>query len=152
MKVLLKMFCLISILFLVGCGRDKYKTCNMNITNKSQEYTQNSNYKVYYRGKYVTKIVKYDNYMTDNEVTLDYLVQSKKLELADFSDVYGGLEYNVALDENNIKIQAIIDMSKVDIDKLKVNDYLDYDYVSSDRLTLTGAKYFYEAKGFTCDI
>ena len=147
-----KVFILISILFITGCGKDKYITCKSEITNKENNYTLSATYKIYYKDSYVTKIEKEEIYKSSSEDIIEYFNEFKNLEYDNLNDLYGGYTYIINSDKESLNISAVIDMNNVDVKAMIKNGYLNEDYAISNRLTTSGAKYFYKAKGATCDI
>lgn len=140
---------LITIL-LCGC-KNKYITCNINITNDTMEYTLNGEYKIYYKNSYVKKISKYEEYKTSNRDTLNYLKVGKDLELNSLNDKYSGYTYEVVSDKKSVKINIEINLEDVDVKQMVKDYYLDEYYVNNDKLTLGGTRLFYESKGAICE-
>ena len=147
-----KVFILISILFITGCGKDKYITCKSEITNKENNYTLSATYKIYYKDSYVTKIEKEEIYKSSSEDIIEYFDEYKNLEYDNLNDLYGGYSYTIDSNKDFIKLNAVIDINNVDVKQMIKNGYLDKDYTISNKLTTSGAKYFYKEKGATCDI
>lgn len=142
----------LSIIFITGCSKQKYMTCTIELENNNQNYTLNAIYKVYYKDKYVTKIEKEEIYKSDDKKVLDYFNEYKNLEYNNLNDIYGGFEFNVNYKEDTVKLSSSIDMSVIDVKKMVANNYLDKNYVVANKLTTSGAKYFYSSKGASCDI
>lgn len=142
----------LSIIFITGCSKQKYMTCTIELENNNQNYTLNAIYKVYYKDKYVTKIEKEEIYKSDDKKVLDYFNEYKNLEYNNLNDIYGGFEFNVNYKEDTVKLNSSIDMSVIDVKKMVANNYLDKNYVVANKLTTSGAKYFYSSKGASCDI
>lgn len=137
---------------LTGCNKDKYFTCKIDLYNELQEYKLDSIYKVYYEDSYVTKIEKKEIYMSKLEDTLKYLNQYKILGYENINNLYGKVEYSVKTKENEIIITSLYDMSLINLNKMVKDNYIDSNYVSSNRLTIGGIKNIYKEKGAICDI
>lgn len=152
MNRFIKVFSIFYLMFLVGCSKESYKTCSINLNNETQEYELRAVYKIYYDDSYVTRIEKKEVYTSDNKDTLKYFEEYKNLEYSDLNQLYGGYEYNVDVLENQVVLNSDIDVSIVDLKKMVSKNYLSSDYVVSSKLLLTGIKYFYESKGASCDI
>ena len=53
-----KIFLPIFVLFLVGCSKNEYITCNIEVDNKIENYNMTGLYKIYYKDNFVTSIEK----------------------------------------------------------------------------------------------
>ena len=53
-----KIILFIFTLFLVGCSKNEYITCNIDVDNKIENYNMNGVYKIYYKDNFVTSIEK----------------------------------------------------------------------------------------------
>lgn len=147
-----KIFMIICILFLTGCNKEEYFTCTINLYNETQEYKLKAVYKVFHEDSFVTRIEKEERYISFNEDTLNYFNEYKNLEYANINNLYGGTTYTVDLKENEVKLNASIDMSLVDIKRMLKDNYIDSDYVISNKLSTAGIKNIYKEKGAICDI
>lgn len=147
-----KIICFIFVIFLVGCGKKEYVTCDININNEIDNYNMSGRYIIYYDGNYVTEIKKEENYISSDEAVIEFFDESKNLEYYNLNDIYGGVTYSIKRNDNSINLTATIDMKQVDIKRMINNDYINSDYVVSNKLSLTGAKNIYESKGAKCDI
>jgi len=147
-KIIIVMFTLL----LVGCRKEQYTICNIDINNNVQNYKVTGEYKIYYKDNYVTKIEKNEKYETFDKHIIDYLNEAKRLEYYNLNDLYGGITYDINLSDNIIYLSSTINMESVDVNNMVKNKYLDENYVVSNKLTISGIKYFYESKGAICDI
>lgn len=146
----------ISILFitfflLVGCTKEKSFNCKIDIYNEVDEYKLIANYKIYYKNTEVLKIEKEEKYISDNEKTLKYFNEYKKLEYENLNNLYGEVLYNISDSDNEVIINSTIDMEKLDVKKMKKDKYIDRDYVINNRLTTGGIKDLYENRGAICE-
>ena len=130
-----KIILLLVLIILTGCS-DKYITCSSNTSNEDMKYDYSASYKVYYKGKYVTKIIKEEKYKT--------------LEYKHLSDVYGGYDYKIDLKRDEIKVKATINAKELDVEKMIKNDMIDKYYTSKNRIYLSGLKKHYESKNIIC--
>ena len=147
-----KVVFLLIVVLLAGCSKDKYFTCKIDLNNKQMDYHLSALYKVYYKNSYVTKIEKNEIYETYNEDTYNYFNEAKNLEYVNLNNLYGGITHTISLEENKVILDAIYDMSMVDIKKMIKNKYIDRDYVIGKSLTVGGIKNIYREKGAICDI
>ena len=147
-----KIISFIFILFLVGCSKDNYITCNVQVDNDLQNYTMTGIYKIYYDGSYVTKIEEHEKFISPDESIITYLDESKNLEYYNLDDLYDGYTYKIDKDENSVNISTTIDMDLVDIKEMVKDQKIDKDYVISNRLTISGIVKIYEFKGAICNI
>ena len=142
----------IFILFLVGCSKKEYVTCNIDINNTKENYHMNGVYNIYYDGNYVTKIIKQETYVSSDDAMIEYFNESKSLEYYNLNDLYGGVTYKIKENDKSINLDVVIDMNSMNVKEMVKDNYIDKNYVVSNKLTLTGAKYIYESKGAKCDI
>lgn len=152
MKKIFYILCFVCIIFLSGCNKEEYFICKINVDNDIQEYHLSAVYKVYHEKSFVTKIEKEERYISKKEETLNYFEQYKDLEYKNLNNLYGGVTYSIGLEENKVILNATIDMSLVDVEKMVKDNYLDEYHVNSNKLTTGGIKMLYEQKGATCDI
>lgn len=146
----IKVFILLLCLMLVGCGKKSYFTCNIDIDNNIDNYKHSGIYKIYYKGDYVTKIDKEDNYYSNNKNTLNYLNELNELQYYDLSDKYGGVTYVINSNEDSIEIKSSIDLKEFDIKSYSKDDKIDSNYVLSNKLLKNGIKRVYESRGAIC--
>lgn len=139
-------------LFVTGCSNEKFFICKNDLYNKIQDYNLEAIYKVYYEDYYVVKINKEEIYKSKNKDTLNYFNEYKKLEYKSLNDLYSGITYSIERNDNLVKLTSTIDMSLVDINEMVNNNYINKDYVVSNKLTISGLKSIYTEKGFSCDI
>lgn len=147
-----KIISLVFILFLVGCSKNNYITCSLEQENKIQNYIATGEYKIYYKDKYVTKIEKLEKYISTDQTVLNYFQESKKLEYYNLNDLYGGYDYNIKNNGEFVLINTFIDTSLVDFKKMVKNQYIDKNYVISNKLTTSGIIKKYESIGAICNI
>lgn len=147
-----KIILILFILLITGCGKKDFIICNIAVDNEVQNYTMNGTYKIYYNNNYVTRIEKQERYISPDKTMVDYFNESKNLEYYNLNDLYNGFEYKINSNEKSINIDVKIDMSLVDIRQMVKNDYLDKNYVISNKLTTSGIVKIYESKGAVCDI
>lgn len=151
MKPLKIMFLLVVFICMSGCGNEKYFVCTIDLDNSKENYSLNATYKVYYDGNYVTKIEKNDYYSSNDLTVLDYFKEYKTLEYDNLNSLYGGFDYSVDLKENDLIFNTTINLEDVDIKKMLSNGDINSDYVVSNKLTTSGIKYLYKAKGAICE-
>ena len=152
MKNIFKLFTLIIVLFISGCSKDKYITCINEINNKENNYKLNATYKIYYKDSYVTKIEKEETYKSSEEDIVEYFNEYKRLEYDNLNKLYNGYTFNIESRDNYLYIKTNIDMSLTSVKKMVKDGYLNEDYAIGNKLTISGAKYFYKDKGANCDI
>lgn len=148
MKNLLLIFCLF---LLVGCSKEDSFNCKIDLYNELQEYNLAATYKVYYKDSFVIRVEKEEIYSSNNKDTIKYFNEYKNLELNSFNELYGGIIYNIGKKNNEIIINSVIDFNKLDIKQMIKNNYIDRNYVKSNRLTTSGIKLIYKQKGAECE-
>lgn len=146
-----KILLLVLLIFISGCSNNKYYICNIDVENNQQNYTLNGKYIIYYDDNFVTKIEKEEKYISNDVTIIEYFNEYKNLDYDNLNNLYGGFTYTIDKLENRILINSTIDLNNVDIKKMIKNGYLDNDYVISNKLTVSGAKYFYKSKGAICN-
>lgn len=147
-----KIISFIFILFLVGCNKKDFITCDIEVDNKLKNYTMSGTYKIYYNDNYVTNIEEKEIYISSDKEIIEYFYESKDLDYYNLNDIYKGYNYDIKKDDTSVSITSNIDMSLVNIKKMLKNKEIDKDYVISNKLTTSGAVKIYESKGAICDI
>ena len=145
-----KILVLVLLILLTGC-RSQYITCKISLNNGSMEYKFDATYKIYYKSKYVTKIVKEERYITSNKDTYKYLSESKELEYSMLSNSYGGYKYKVDTTRTGVIVNTTIDVKKTNIKKMVNDKIIDKYYISKDEVLLSGIKKYYESKSAICN-
>ena len=138
------------LLILTGCKKN-YITCNINVENNSREYTLNGEYKIYHKNSYVKKIEKVDLYTSENRDIIDFISESKDIELSNLNDNYGGFNYEIFKDKKSVKVKTLVILDDVNIKKMLKDGYIDKYYVNNNQLTLGGIRLYYESKGAICE-
>lgn len=148
----LKVFITLCIMVLLcGCSNGKkVMTCTLDLTNTNDKYILNAVYKVEYNNNYVTNIKISEKYISEVEEVLNYYNESKFLKYFSLKDKYENIEYNIDRKEGSLQIDVDMDFSKIDVKHMSRNGDVDSDYIVGDKLTITGAKKMYEAKGAKC--
>ena len=152
MKRIIKIFSFLVVLLLMGCSKEEYITCNIEVDNNNQNYKMTGVYKIYYDDSYVTKIEEQEEYISNDADIINYFYNSKDLEYCNLNDLYGGFTHIINNNERKLEINVTIDMNKVDIANMLKDNYLDENYVLSKKLTTSGIVKIYESKGAVCDI
>ena len=147
---ILKIFSLVLVLFLVGCSREKYIVCKVDIKNDIQNYSNVGTYKIYYKKSFVTKIEKQEKYISKDKDVIDYFRNYKELEYYDLNDKYGGISYNLKDIKDGIEISSNFDFKTINVKYMAREGKIDRDFVISGKLTLSGIKSIYESRGATC--
>lgn len=147
-----KIIIFIFILFLVGCSKNNYITCNIEVENKIENYNMNGIYKIYYKNNFVTNIEKQETYISPDEDVIEYFNEVNNLEYYNLNDLYNGFSYEIIDEENSVGINVTIDLELVDIKQMVKDKKIDKDYVVSNKLTTSGIVKIYESKGAICDI
>ena len=139
-------------MFLVGCSKNNYITCNIEVENKIENYNMNGIYKIYYKNNFVTNIEKQETYISPDQGVIEYFNEVKNLEYYNLNDLYNGFSYEIINEENSVGINVTIDLELVDIKQMLKDKKIDKDYVVSNKLTTSGIVKIYESKGAICDI
>ena len=130
-KIILTIF----VLFLVGCSKNEYITCNIDINNKVENYNMNGVYKIYYKDNFVTSIEKKETYISSDETMINYFNEVNNLEYYNLNDLYGGVSYEISSDETSVNLDVNINLELLDIKKMVKDNKIDKDYVISNKLT-----------------
>lgn len=147
-----KIVILLLTLCTLGCSKSDYISCDISVNNSMQNYKMQGTYKIYYDKNFVTKIEKEETYTSLDENIISYFEEAKNLEYYNLNDIYDGFNYTINKKDESLNLNIVIDMNKVDVNRLVKDDRLDKDYVISDKLTVSGAKKLYKAIGAVCDI
>ena len=142
--------CLIVLALITGCGKKNYITCSLNINNDLENYSVKSDYKIYFKGDFVTKIEKSEKYTSNDIDKLKLLDEMKSLEYYNLNDKYGGVTYNIKSSERNVIIKSTIIFETFDVNKMAKNGEIDKDYVKNGKIAVNGLKRIYEMKGLVC--
>lgn len=143
-----KIVILLLILFLTGCS--KYVTCTINLDSDTLGYKLDAKYKIYYKGKRVTQIVKEENYIAHTKTTYKYIKESKELEYSMLSSAYGGYDYKMDTTNTGIKLKATINTNDLDVKKMVKDKVIDKYYTSGNEILLSGLKKHYESMSAIC--
>ena len=147
-----KIFLFIFTLFLVGCSKNEYITCNIDVDNKIENYNMNGVYKIYYKDNFVTSIEKKETYISSDVDMIKYFNEVNNLEYYNLNYLYGGVSYEINSDETSVNLNVNINLELLDIKKMVKDNKIDKDYVISNKLTKSGIVKIYESKGAICDI
>lgn len=139
------------LILVTGCGKKNYITCTNYVKNDEQNYILESKYKIYYKDKYVKEIAITENYTSEIDEVMDYIEEYRDLFYSNQSDLYGGYTYNLKKLDNRIIIDILVDSESLDIKEMVKDGYLDKNYTINNKLTVTGAKYFYSSIGAICE-
>ena len=126
MKKVFLSFLFLTFFLLVGCTKEKSFNCKIDIYNEVDEYKLIANYKIYYKNTEVLKIEKDEKYISDNEKTLEYFNEYKKLEHENLNNLYGEVLYNISDSENEVIIKSTIDI--INDSYFKDKEELNYSY------------------------
>lgn len=140
--------CFILLFMLSGCKED-YKICKVNLKNNIENYTLESEYKIYYKNSFVTKIEKEEVYKSTSKEKIKYLEEINKLVLNNYNS---GYTYDIKKEDNKLIINTNIDTNTIDINQLIDSGQFDQNYIVSNKITLSGLVKYYESKGAACDI
>lgn len=138
-------------LMLIGCKKDKYIECKIDINNPDQGYTLNGVYKIYHKKNFVTRIEKSETYISNDKERLKFLKESNKLIYYNLSDRYGGVIYNIKEEDSKLVINSSIDLKDFDLNTMARDGKIEKDYVISGKLALGGITRYYESKGAVCE-
>ena len=94
---------------------------------------------------------KNETYKSSDEEILEYFNRSKEIEYKNMTK-YGGYEYSIEQIDNEVKVNATIDLKNTDVRQMIIDKKIDRDYTDRNKITLYGIKDYYESKGAICDI
>lgn len=137
-------------IMITGCGKNNYITCYSNISNDLENYNLKSDYKIYYKTSFVTKIEKNEKYISTDINKLNLLEEIKKLEYYNLNDKYGGVTYSIQNTEKQVIVKSIIDLESFNVTQMVKNGEFDKDYVINNKITVNGLKKIYESRGLIC--
>ena len=138
------------LLLLCGC-KNKYIVCNIDINNKELNYNLKGEYKIYYKKSNVIKIEKQEKFTSSDKKILNYLKESKDIEISSLNQKYNGYLYEIKSDRKSVDVKTYIDVSLINLQDMVNDEYLSKYYVNNNKLTVGGIKLFYESKGATCN-
>lgn len=144
-----KIFIIIIILFITGCGSKKM-ICNLDVDNGDQGYQLSSKYVIHYRNNYVQKVEITETYSSQNSSILDYFGKYLKTTSHNFKNNYGNIEYSQVKKNKSLIYKANINYSKIDVKKLIENNDISKDQVKNNMIMISGMKETYESKGAIC--
>ena len=147
-----KIILVIFALFIVGCSKNEYIICNIDVDNKVENYNMTGLYKIYYKDNFVISIEKQETYISLDEDTINYFNEAKNLEYYNLNDLYDGVSYEINSSKNSVDLNVNINLELLDIKKMVKDKKLDKDYVISNKLTKSGVVKLYETRGAICDI
>ena len=144
-----KIFIVFIIIILTGCSKN-YKVCNSSIDNKKQNYHADLTYKIYYKNNFVTSVEISQKYTSTDQNMINYFDNYLKLTYVTLNEQYGYITYERKQINNGIEYDAKFDYTKIDINEMVKNGYIDKDYVVNKRISLSGITKMYEKKGAVC--
>ena len=147
MNKVFRILSLCLIVFLTGCGKNKYITCKIDIENNVDNYHQESVYKIYYNDDFAIKVDKEDIYTSSSKETIKYLNEINTLILNNYKS---GYTFKINKKDNKLKINTLVDISKIDLKQLILDKKISSDYVVSNKLLKNGLIKLYESKGAHC--
>lgn len=153
-KVLYAGLCSALILLVSGCGNDKevMKTCTLTSNNVAQNYKMENEYKIYGKGKVVTKVVTTETITSSNQEILDYLEETVKETYDVNNATYGGYTNKMTNENGKLVSETTVDYSKMDVEKFVKDNSVMKNYVNSkNELLMDGIVAVYEAMGATCE-
>lgn len=140
---------IIAIFTVTGCGsKEKVINCKRNAT--ATDIKANLKYKVYYKGKYVTKISSTEKISSDKKEKLDEYENAYK----SIFKAYDGLKYydnKVIRDKNSVTSKTIINYEKIDTNKLIEIEGEEDNVIKNGKVKLTTWMSFAKKLGTTCD-
>lgn len=152
-KVLYVGLCSALMLLASGCGSEKeiMKTCTLNSNNVAQNYEMKNEYKIYGKGKVVTKAVTTETIISSNQEILDYFEETVKETYDTNNAAYGGYTNKITNKDGKLVSETTIDYSKMDIEKFINDNSVMKSFVNSkNELLIDGIVELYEAMGATC--
>lgn len=145
-----KILIILFMFLIVGCKNKSELICTFDIKNMDN-YSLDAKYTITNEGNFVKKIIKEEIYECENEEILKYLYNSKDLEYMNLKDLYGGYNYDLKINNDKVVLNVVINLNDVNLEKMVKDNYIDEDYILSNKLTTSGIKRIYESKGGTCN-
>lgn len=152
-KVLYVGLCSTLILLTSGCGSEKevMKTCALTSNNVAQNYKMENEYKIYGKGKVVTKVVTTETITSSNQEILDYLEETVKETYDTNNAAYGGYTNKMTNKDGKLVSETTVDYNKMDVEKFVEDNSVMKSFVNSkNELLIDGIVELYEAMGAAC--
>lgn len=150
-KKILAVFVLIGVFFVTGCGNEEVKT--MNCSRKAtvvKGVDMDLNYKVTYKGNYVTLVESEEKVISDDK---DYL-ETYENTIKNMYSPYDGIEhynYDIKVDGNTLTSTVKIDYENIDTAKLIEIDSANGKLIKDGKIKIDDMRSAYEAMQVTCE-
>lgn len=141
------MFLLLVLFLSTGCSKQKLLTCTNDIITEN-DVSMSAEYKIYYKGSYVTLVKSTEKIVTDDKT----LLETYKKNLEESYSPYNKLNYyvnSISIEDNTLISSTTINYQKIDFAKLKKLDK-DNSLIKEGKVKLADLQTLYEDNGATC--
>ena len=141
-------FLLLVLSLSTGCSNQELLTCTNDVITEN-DVAMNAEYKIYYKGKYVTLVKSTEKIVTDDKT----LLETYKDNLEESYSPYNKLDYyanSISIEDNTLISSTTINYEKIDIDKLKKLDK-DNNLIKKGKIKLDDLQTLYEDNGAICN-
>ncbi len=148
-KILLPIFLIATCLF-TGCGAKEEKTMTCTRTLNQSGIKMDFNYKVNYKGDYVTTISIIEKVISDDEE----LLETYKEQVEAIYEPYDGIkyyDYSVEIEDDTLISKLDIDYSKIDTDKIIEIDSANKQMIKDGKVKLSDVESVYTQVGLSCE-
>ncbi len=147
-----KLYLLLMPLFMViltGCGSSSEKlVCTMEQTTSGIDIKMT--YTLEHDGTYVSSARFYEEYINDDDTTLEAVKKQVEDTYNSLNEKYGGYTINISKKGNKIVSDVKIDYTKANMDKLLEDNPSLSSYVENGKMLLSQMKSQYASSGLTC--
>lgn len=127
-------------------------TCKLEKEDTANAYKLVTTYELTVENDLVTKNKMKEVVTSSKEETLDYFKNYMETTYKTMNEKYGGHEYKVTTNNNQVIANTTIDYNKTDMKKIIEDDSSMKLMVNEDnKVTLSGLKEVYETIGITCE-
>lgn len=127
-------------------------TCKLTSDQTAMGYKVDSIFTVYGSKEEVKKVVVRHAVTSENEESRNGVIDGYKEQFDYNSKRYGGYEYNIDNNGNEVVFHGTIDYEKMDMNKFTMDNVAMEDFLNENgKLGLDGAKRLYESSGATCN-
>ncbi len=147
-----------TLLCVTGCSFNKtdsskqvIKQCTTQLSGENPNYQYNAEYNIYSTNDTVDKIEINETLDSEDSDTQAYFESYIKDKYDEQNNNFGGVEYNIEKNDNNLEANTTIDYSKMDIEAYAASLEGMDKYVKDKKLLTEGMLEYYKLLGFTCE-
>ncbi len=138
-------------MFLTGCQeKEGTISCDLSSNDVISGYKLESNYKLNYKGDYVTSVETVESVTSDNKDIIDVFNSTFEETYKTMQANYGGYTYNISNENGKVTAKVTIDYEKMNLSKFIEDQPTMKDYSKNGKLLVDEIKAIYESTGATC--